>query len=176
MKDQWVTVECWRCGNATTRYAYGIARSHSDLTRPVNPDGNCAQRRSSARHSRFAVDRHSGHDSVKPANAGIQQVRLIRLIRALRTPAFAGVTSRISTSSYRCRYRNFLAQAQSASATALPRSTVLALPPMSGVRGPSTSIFSIASMIARAASAWPRCSSIIAPDQICPIGLATPLP
>src|SRR5258706_7802338 len=63
-----------------------------------------------------------------------------------------------------------------ASAMALPTSMVFALPPMSRVRGPSTSTFSIAFTMASAASLSPRCSSIIAPDQICPIGLAIPLP
>jgi len=65
---------------------------------------------------------------------------------------------------------------QIADATAMPTSSVLALPPRSGVRGPSTSTFSIARRIAAPASAWPRCSSIIAPDQIWPIGLAIFLP
>jgi len=64
----------------------------------------------------------------------------------------------------------------SASAMARPRSDVLAVPPTSGVRGPSTSAISIASTIAFAASGCPRCSSIIAPDQIWPIGLAMALP
>ncbi len=41
-------------------------------------------------------------------------------------------------------------------------------------RRPSTA--SIARTIGAAASACPRCSSISAPDQICPIGLAMPLP
>jgi putative MATE family efflux protein len=45
---------------------------------------------------------------------------------------------------------------------------------MSGVRGPSAVTVSIARMIAAPASAWPRCSSIIAPHQIWPIGLAIP--
>ena len=66
--------------------------------------------------------------------------------------------------------------AYNASAMARPRSVVFALPPTSGVRGPSTSATSIASTIALAASGWPRCSSIMAPDQIWPIGLAMPLP
>ena len=40
----------------------------------------------------------------------------------------------------------------------------------------SSIAFSIALTIASAASLWPRWSSIIAPDQICPIGFAIPLP
>ena len=63
-----------------------------------------------------------------------------------------------------------------ASAIALPISVVSDLPPTSRVRGPSTRIASTASTIAFAASACPRCSSIIAPDQIWPTGLAMPLP
>src|SRR5207244_6938819 len=67
-------------------------------------------------------------------------------------------------------------EAQSAAAIALPTSVVEALPPMSRVRGPSTSTRSIARTMAPAASLCPRCSSIIAPDQIWPIGLAMFLP
>jgi len=52
------------------------------------------------------------------------------------------------------------------SAIALPTSAVLALPPMSGVRGPSARTVSIACITAAAASGYPRCSSIMAPDQI----------
>ena len=63
----------------------------------------------------------------------------------------------------------------SASATALPHATVLARPPRSRVRSfGSGSTRSIALTIAPEASASPRCSSIIAPDQIWPIGLAMP--
>src|SRR5712692_4522091 len=61
---------------------------------------------------------------------------------------------------------------RTASATALPSSWVLAVPPMSRVRGPSTSTVSMARTIASAACLFPRWSSIMAPDQICPIGLA----
>src|SRR5581483_9475159 len=68
------------------------------------------------------------------------------------------------------------AHAETASAIALPTSSVPAVPPMSRVRGPFCRTRSIALTIDCAASACPRCSSIIAPDQICPIGFATPLP
>src|SRR5208282_4735894 len=65
----------------------------------------------------------------------------------------------------------------SASATALPQVLVSAGPPRSRVRSfGSASTFSIALTMAAAASASPRCSSIIAPDQIWPIGLAMPSP
>ncbi len=47
---------------------------------------------------------------------------------------------------------------------------------MSRVRGPLVSTVSIARTTAAAASGWPRWSSIIAPDQIWPIGLAMPRP
>src|SRR5262249_57075583 len=64
-----------------------------------------------------------------------------------------------------------------ASATALPHVTVSALPPRSRVRSVfSASTRSIASTMARPASFSPRCSSIMAPDQIWPIGLAMPWP
>src|SRR5213593_1199468 len=52
---------------------------------------------------------------------------------------------------------------------ALPRSTVFALPPMSGVRGAplfGSSTVSIAVTMASPALAWPRCSSIIAAAEI----------
>ena len=55
---------------------------------------------------------------------------------------------------------------RTASATALPSSWVEAVPPMSRVRGPSTRTVSIARTIASAACRCPRCSSIMAPDQI----------
>jgi len=61
-----------------------------------------------------------------------------------------------------------------AAAIAFPTSSVDAEPPMSRVLGPLSRTFSIALMIAPAASCSPRCSSIIAPDQIWPIGLAIP--
>lgn len=52
-------------------------------------------------------------------------------------------------------------------AIALPASSVDALPPISGVRGPELeSTNSIAASIASAASNSPKCLSIIAPDQI----------
>src|SRR3989338_2295017 len=54
---------------------------------------------------------------------------------------------------------------QIAAAIAFPTSSVPALPPMSRVRGPSMSTVSMAFTTAFAASGWPRCSSIIAPDQ-----------
>src|SRR3989338_2182922 len=65
---------------------------------------------------------------------------------------------------------------RTASATAAPTSAVPDFPFMSGVRGPSTITRSIARTTSAAASARPRCSSISAPDQIAPIGLAMPLP
>src|SRR4029077_4537664 len=65
----------------------------------------------------------------------------------------------------------------SAAATALPQATVFAAPPRSPVRNfGSASTCSIALTIEAAASASPRWSSIIAPDQIWPIGLAMPWP
>src|SRR5687768_12727157 len=63
-----------------------------------------------------------------------------------------------------------------ASATAAPTSAVPALPFMSGVCGPSRITRSIARTTSAAAWLWPRCSSISAPDQIAPIGLAIFLP
>src|SRR6202158_6356512 len=63
------------------------------------------------------------------------------------------------------------------SATALPHAVVSALPPRSLVRSVrSPSVRSIAPTIDAAAAFSPRCSSIIAPDQIIPIGLAMPCP
>ena len=63
-----------------------------------------------------------------------------------------------------------------ASATAFPQAAVLAAPPVAG----SQLWFGEHTLDrpddAAAASASPRCSSIIAPDQIWPIGLAMPLP
>src|SRR5215211_322912 len=65
----------------------------------------------------------------------------------------------------------------SASATALPAATVSAGPLRSRVRSfGSARTRSIALTMAAAASASPRCSSIMAPDQICPTGLAIPCP
>ena len=64
-------------------------------------------------------------------------------------------------------------RAETASAIACPSAVVEAVPPMSRVRfSPDASTRSMAATMARAASAWPRCSSIIAPDHIWPIGLA----
>ena len=99
------------------------------------------------------------------------------------TPA----TGARATSSRRCGRRPERRRAHRAASTQrsrspprspCPRPSVVALPPMSGVRGAdgSASTRSIAPTTAFAASAWPRCSSISAPDQIWPIGLAMPLP
>src|ERR1700737_29190 len=64
-----------------------------------------------------------------------------------------------------------------AAVIAAPRSLVPALPPRSGVRvPPSASTSAIARSTAAAAALSPKCSSIIAPDQIWPIGLAMPRP
>ena len=63
-----------------------------------------------------------------------------------------------------------------ASAMALPMSVVLALPPMSGVRRPLASTLSMAAMTEAPASGQPRWSSIMAPAQIWPMGLAMPWP
>src|ERR1700730_4630088 len=52
------------------------------------------------------------------------------------------------------------------SAMTSPTCCVLAVPPRSGVRGPLLSAASMEATTARAASGCPRCSSIIAPDQI----------
>ena len=66
---------------------------------------------------------------------------------------------------------------QIAAAIAFPQVTVSAVPPRSPVRNlGSVKTASIAVMIPCAASECPRCSSIIAPDQICPMGLAMPFP
>src|SRR5882762_353065 len=63
------------------------------------------------------------------------------------------------------------------SATALPQAVVSALPPRSLVRSVrSPRVRSIAATIEAAALFSPRCSSIIAPDQIMPMGLAMPCP
>src|SRR5581483_327426 len=74
-------------------------------------------------------------------------------------------------------HRRRLAQ-PSAAAMAPPRSDVLALPPRSGVLGAalSASTRAIVASIASAASPSPRCASIIAPDQIWPMGLAMRFP
>src|SRR3954466_10334791 len=66
--------------------------------------------------------------------------------------------------------------ARTASATAAPTSDVLALPFMSGVCGPSMITCSMALRVSAAASPWPRCSSINAPDQMVARGLAIFLP
>src|SRR5579883_13489 len=65
-----------------------------------------------------------------------------------------------------------------AATIAAPSSFVVALPPRSGVRGPfaSASTRAIAFSISAAAAPSSKCSSIIAPDQIWPTGLAMPLP
>ena len=55
-------------------------------------------------------------------------------------------------------------------------SWVVELPPMSGVAIPFARAAFIAPMTRSPASGNPRCSSIIAAHQICPIGLAIPLP
>src|SRR5687768_4947965 len=62
--------------------------------------------------------------------------------------------------------------ARMASAMEDPTSAVLALPFMSGVCGPSIITPSMARRTSAAAAAWPRCSSMSAPDQIAAIGLA----
>ena len=68
-------------------------------------------------------------------------------------------------------------QALAASAMAAPSSRVVALPPMSGVRAAGSGMtFSMACSMALAASPCPRWSSMRAPDQIWPMGLAIPLP
>ncbi len=60
---------------------------------------------------------------------------------------------------------------------ARPHSAVEARPPMSRVRAAGSAMtVSIAAMIDAAASGWPRWSSIIAADQIWPIGFAIPCP
>ena len=63
-----------------------------------------------------------------------------------------------------------------ASAIARPMSSVLAWPPISGVRGPVPNTELMASITACAAAGSPKCSNIIAPAQIWPIGLAIFLP
>src|SRR5947207_2671109 len=70
----------------------------------------------------------------------------------------------------------FFEAPRAASATAAPTSDVLALPFMSGVRGPSRMTRSIARTMSAAACGCPRCSSISAPDQIVAMGLAILLP
>ena len=63
------------------------------------------------------------------------------------------------------------------STMASPNSLHMALPPMSRVRtSVSRNNFSIAFTMASAAWLWPRCSSIMAPDQIWPIGFEMPFP
>src|SRR2546430_13951921 len=62
-------------------------------------------------------------------------------------------------------------------AMAAPISSVVALPPMSGVRTfDRAKVSAIAVSTASAASITPRCLSIMAPDQICPMGFAMPFP
>ena len=62
-------------------------------------------------------------------------------------------------------------------AIASPSSCVEELPPISGVRTFACArIAAIACSTESAASLAPKCRSIIAPDQICPMGLAIPLP
>src|SRR5262249_59475966 len=63
-----------------------------------------------------------------------------------------------------------------AEAIALPTSSVLAVPAISRVRGPSINTSSMALTIASSASFRPRCSSIIPPAQTSPIGFAIPFP
>lgn len=71
-------------------------------------------------------------------------------------------------------------RAQQMAAMALPSASVLPVPPMSAVSGaasgPMANTVSIAVRTAAPASGCPRWSSIMAPHQICPIGLAIPLP
>src|SRR2546430_9720399 len=60
---------------------------------------------------------------------------------------------------------------------AAPISSVVGFPPMAGVRAfDRAKVSAIASSTASAASEAPRCLSIIAPDHICPMGFAMPLP
>src|SRR5580704_5369199 len=62
-------------------------------------------------------------------------------------------------------------------AIASPKSPVEAVPPMSGVRALEfAKITAIAFSIESAASPAPRWRNIMAPDQICPMGLAIPFP
>src|SRR5207253_1630137 len=90
--------------------------------------------------------------------------RALRRCRRSRRRHAAGVTAGVT------------ALQRNASAIALPISEVLALPPMSRVRGPSRTTVSMARTTASPACLSPRCSSIMAPDQICPTGLAMPWP
>src|SRR5260370_15446152 len=62
-------------------------------------------------------------------------------------------------------------------AIAPPSSSVVARPPMSGVRTlPCARTSAMEFSTVSAASQSPRCRNIIAPDHICPIGLAIHLP
>src|SRR3981081_3140675 len=62
-------------------------------------------------------------------------------------------------------------------AIAAPRLSVVAFPPISGVRIlASARVSAIAFSTASAAAGTPRCLSIIAPDQIGPMGFAIPFP
>src|ERR1700738_839818 len=62
-------------------------------------------------------------------------------------------------------------------AIASPRSRVLDFPPTSGVRTLEfANVVEMAASMASAPSSAPRCRSIMAPDQICPMGLAIPFP
>src|SRR5690606_11236958 len=67
-------------------------------------------------------------------------------------------------------------RAETGSSTAAVICSVVADPPRSGVRTPADSTSSIAATSSVAAAGWPRWYSIMAPDQIWPTGLATPLP
>src|SRR5208283_4657831 len=55
-------------------------------------------------------------------------------------------------------------------------SRVVGLPPRSGVTDPDCMVATIAFITTSAASGNPRCSSIMLPHQIWPIGFATPFP
>src|SRR6266508_1378371 len=75
------------------------------------------------------------------------------------------------------RWHPPLAFRQMSAAIVWPTSMVEALPPRSRVSTlPSSTTRSTADTTARAASVWPRCSSIMAPVQIWAMGLAMPLP
>src|ERR1700676_1138888 len=76
-----------------------------------------------------------------------------------------------------CRAVHFKAFPATTDAMTSPNSLVVALPPMSGVRALElASASAIAFSTASAASGIPKCRSIMAPDQICPMGLAIPFP
>lgn len=66
-----------------------------------------------------------------------------------------------------------------AAATAVPKSPADPVPPISGVsrlQCPAAGTVSIAFTIASLVAACRRCSSIMAPHQICPTGLVLPSP